>query len=104
MVASEPVFKVLTNAEWSAFKESGLFAGNAADIKDGYIHLAKKTQLERVVQKHYKGVKALWLIEFAGPEFLSGLSWEPASNGDHYPHLYGDVLKYPDVGSVEAVS
>jgi len=96
------VYKILTDAEMTAFKASGIFKGNLADNKDGYIHLSEKSQVERVIEKYYKDVSPLWVAEFRGTDFLDKLKWEPASNGDLYPHLYGSFLKYVDVARVQS--
>ncbi len=94
---SESVFKVLTDPEWKSFQQAGVFSGNDSDIKDGYIHLSKRLQLDHVIEKYYYDIKPVWVIEFADPRFLSSLKWEPASDGQLYPHLYGAALNYTDV-------
>jgi uncharacterized protein (DUF952 family) len=97
MQSSEAVYKVFTEAEWQAFQSSGTFAGNAADISDGYIHLSKKIQLQRVIDKYYRDAGPVVVAEFADPSLLKKLKWEPASNGDLYPHLYGESLVFSGV-------
>ena len=52
---TEPLFafKVLTRAQWSVFRETGVFAGAPVDIADGYIHLSARDQVAETVAKYF---------------------------------------------------
>lgn len=96
-----PVIKLLRAAEWAAFEASGRFAGSADDLRDGFIHLSTPEQVAGTRAKWFAdepGVVELTLdAEALGPE----LRWEPARNGDVYPHLYR-VLQRGEVVAVAA--
>jgi uncharacterized protein (DUF952 family) len=89
-------YKVLTADEMAALERDGEFAGSAADLADGYIHLSTAGQLTATVDKHYAGQGDLHVaavdLEAQGPS----LGWEPSRGGDLFPHLYG-VLRLDTV-------
>jgi uncharacterized protein (DUF952 family) len=88
-------YKILTVTEFEKFAKDKVFIGTPLDIKDGYIHMSStKEQMERVKQKYYKDQK-IYLLEI-DLDKLNNVKFEPISNGDIYPHLYGD-LKIDDV-------
>ncbi len=95
-VQPKAVFKILTKIGWGILQDDWRYHGNEADRRDGYIHLSKEDQLERVIEKYYRGVRPLYIVEFRSQEFLESLEWEPASNGDFYPHLYDSPIKWKD--------
>ena len=94
---AKAVYKILTQSQWAQFQADGFFQGNSADLNDGFIHLSKQDQLDRVIKKYYKGISPIYIIEFSQAEFLESLVWEAASNGDLYPHLYESRLEIEGV-------
>ena len=97
---SEPVYKILRKSEWKAFQDEGVFLGSEADVRDGFIHLSKADQLDRVIKKYFNNIVPLYIVKFKEKAFLKKLKWEKASNGDLYPHYYG-FLSIQDVNGFE---
>ncbi len=97
-----PIFKILTEEQYAAFNESGIFAGSEIDIKDGYIHMSKEDQLERILNKYFAG-QDIVIAEIDFEALKSEIKWEPASNGDLFPHLYRP-LQLSEVVSAETHS
>lgn len=92
-------YKLLLPAEWEQFQKDKEFHGTTMDIRDGYIHMSETTeQMIRVKEKYYKDTK-MYLVKI-DPKKLSNLKYEPASNGDLYPHEYG-ILRLDSVLSAE---
>jgi uncharacterized protein (DUF952 family) len=58
------VYKVCSVSEWEEANKINFFLGSAIDIKDGFIHLSTKDQLEVTVSKHFAGQTKLLLIGF----------------------------------------
>jgi len=81
------IYKVLTLEEWDSFSQVGEFTGSPIDIKDGYIHMSKKEQLDRILKKYFSG-KEVMIAEVDYEAIESEIKWEAASNGDLFPHLY----------------
>lgn len=94
-------YKILTITEFDKFTKEKIFLGTPLDIKDGYIHMSStKKQMERVKQKYYKDQK-IYLLEI-DLDKLNNVKFEPISNGDIYPHQYGE-LKLTDIISSEII-
>ena len=68
------VYKIFIESEWQLFKETGLFKGSADDLRDGFIHLSTKEQLDGVIERFFSDKKPLYVADFSTPEFLKRLS------------------------------
>jgi uncharacterized protein (DUF952 family) len=53
--------------------------------------LSAAHQLAGTLAKHYKGQTDLVLITFNADALGPKLKWEPARDGDLFPHLYADL-------------
>lgn len=94
-------YKILTLPEADSFLADGSTRGSPLDIKDGYIHMCSThSQVERVLNKYYSGTDVR--IATISLEGLENVKFEPISNGDLYPHLYG-VLPYSSVKALDTV-
>jgi uncharacterized protein (DUF952 family) len=83
---SDPVFKILTQAEWRGLQSAGEFIGSELDCGDGYIHLSTAEQWPETAARHFAGRSRLVLaaVETEGLE----VRWEPSRGGALFPHLY----------------
>lgn len=88
----EVLYKVCGGAEWDAAKRAGSYAGSADDRRDGYIHMSSRRQLPRTLSRFFAAQAGLVLLAIDGQSLGAGLRWEPAGNGDLFPHLYGPLL------------
>ncbi len=87
------IFKILTPSEWEAFKHDGSFRGSPMDLKDGFIHASLDDQKERILQKFFKGIRPVVMIEI-NPKLLTEGSLKIEANkpgGDQYPHIYRQI-------------
>ena len=84
------IYKICTAETWQHALQKGLLEGTERDLQDGYIHFSTREQLQDTLQKHYSGQSALFVLAVAvEPLAKTGdLKWEPARNGDMFPHLY----------------
>ena len=85
------IYKVCNNNEWKKALEVGCYKGSEIDIKDGYIHFSTKEQLKETVDKHFKKQENLIIITFNTTDLVENIKWEPARNGDLFPHYYGFI-------------
>lgn len=97
----QPVYKILREQEWQEFQSQGCFNGSKDDLRDGFIHLSKADQVERVIKKYFSTEHPIYIVKFENVDFLKRLVWELASNGDLYPHLYNASLSIDEVASFE---
>ena len=95
------VYKILRAEEWKIFEETGEFYGSKDDLKDGFIHLSKKEQVQIVLDKYFVDERPIYIVEFADEKMLSELVWEKARSGDIYPHLYNKPLEFSKKSNVQ---
>lgn len=94
MSAARPqvAYKVLTGAELATLERDGSFAGSPADLRDGFVHLSTRAQLEATLAKHFAGQADLHIATVDLTSFGGTLKWEPARDGQDFPHLYEPLL------------
>jgi uncharacterized protein (DUF952 family) len=92
-------FKVFTDDQWVQFLQTGVFAGSPIDIADGYIHLSTGEQLEGTLARHFSGQTGLVIAEIDLGCLETKVRWEPARNGDLFPHVYGKIDRAAVIGS-----
>ena len=97
----DSVYKIFTESEWKLFQETGQFKGSADDLRDGFIHLSTKEQVDGVIERFFSGKHPLYMAEFSGPDFLQRLKWEVSASNEIYPHLYGSDLLISEVSSFD---
>lgn len=85
------IYKIETTEIWQAAKATGIYQGSPADTADGFIHFSTATQLAGTLEKHFAGRSDLRLIAFDAKSLGPDLLWEPARNGDLFPHLYAPL-------------
>jgi uncharacterized protein (DUF952 family) len=83
------IFKICPSEDWMAAEASGTYRGSEHDRRDGFIHFSTATQLAGTLAKHYAGRADLLLIAVDADALGHALRWEPARDGDLFPHLYG---------------
>jgi uncharacterized protein (DUF952 family) len=92
-------FKILTAAEWAAFRAGGRFDGSPADVADGFIHLSAANQVEGTLARHYAGQSGLVLVEVDLDAVGEAVRWEESRGGALFPHLYGALPMSALVGT-----
>ncbi|MBA2125521.1 DUF952 domain-containing protein [Hyphomicrobium methylovorum] len=83
------VYKIARASEWNAAAAAGLFLGSPDDVRDGFIHLSSKEQLQGTLDKHFSGQNDLVLIAFEEQSLAPELKWEASRGGALFPHYYG---------------
>ncbi|MFO0476791.1 MAG: DUF952 domain-containing protein [Alphaproteobacteria bacterium] len=82
------VYKILRAREWQAFRETGVFAGSADDLRDGFIHLSARDQVEGTRAKYFAAEPDIVILRASATQLGSELRWEPSRGGVLFPHLY----------------
>lgn len=86
-----PIYKVCGRSEWETAVVSGQYAGSDHDRQDGFIHLSTGAQLGNTLAKHFPERDDLLLVAIDSEMLGGALKWEPARDGDLFPHLYGEL-------------
>ncbi len=82
------VYKILRAREWQAFRETGVFAGSADDLRDGFIHLSARDQVEGTRAKYFAAEPDIVVLRVPTAQLGADLRWEPSRGGALFPHLY----------------
>ena len=85
------VYKIATSKDWAAAIATGAFTGSADDVRDGYIHLSTKAQLDVTANKYFTGARDLVLVAIPASSLGSALVFEPSRGGELFPHYYGSL-------------
>ena len=83
------IYKVCPPKIWEKAIKNGAFIGAGIDLTDGYIHFSSKNQVQPTIDLHFIGHKTLNLIAVWSHNL--DIKWEPARNGQLFPHLYGPL-------------
>jgi uncharacterized protein (DUF952 family) len=98
-------YKILTIQQWQEFQNKKTFYGSEMDVKDGFIHLSFKNQIDGIREKFFKNKKELVLVSLYGStlnnEYLKIEANKPG--GNQYPHYYS-TLKLEMVIDVKVTS
>ena len=84
------LFKIFTGQQWAVFCAEQSFGGSADDLRDGFVHLSNKDQLQATLDKYFANIGPVVVAEFA-PAMLEDpkLKWEKSRGGQLFPHYYG---------------
>ncbi len=87
------LLKIFRAGEWEALQRDGAFAGSPDDVRDGFIHLSTEAQLAGTLEKHFAGEDGLVIAEVLVPPGDPALRFEPARDGQPFPHLYRPLAR-----------
>lgn len=89
---TKTAFKILTAAQWSAWRASGTFTGAAIDLTDGYIHLSTaQTAGETYARYFADSPDKLVVAEVDLAQLGDSVKWEASRGGELFPHVYGAI-------------
>lgn len=83
------IYRLVGEAEWTAARAAGAFAGSEHDRRDGFLHFSTAEQAAETAAKHYAGRADLILLAVDPAALTAPLKWEPSRGGALFPHLYG---------------
>ncbi len=85
------IYHMCRRDEWRAAEGQGRYFGSSQDIAEGFIHFSTASQVAASAAKHRAGQANLVLLEVVADDLGDALKWEPARDGDLFPHLYGPL-------------
>jgi uncharacterized protein (DUF952 family) len=80
------IYKICPASIWGEAKTRGIFEGWGIDLIDGYIHFSTAEQVAQTAARHFVGQRDLVLVTVDATHL--SITWEPARDGDLFPHLY----------------
>lgn len=86
------IYPITTEKEWAAYQDDTEYAPAAFET-EGFIHASRVGQLEGVVKRYYAGKNDLLLLRIDERKLSCDLIYEPSTNKELYPHLYGKLNK-----------
>ena len=91
MSYEELIYHICRSDEWVAATVKKIYKGSSQDQADGFIHFSTRTQIIGSAAKHRAQQDNLILLEVDPAALGPLLKWEPARDGNKFPHLYGDL-------------
>jgi uncharacterized protein (DUF952 family) len=86
---TQMIYHMCRADEWAAATKTGTYRGSSQDLADGFIHFSTAAQIVESAKRHRAGQDGLLLVVVDADKLGDRVKWEPARNGDLFPHLYG---------------
>lgn len=84
------LFHITSQTDWERAVTQGRYQPQSLH-DEGFIHLSTEAQWPRTAARFYRGRTDLVLLAIDPSALTSEVRYEPA-HGDHFPHLFGDLL------------
>lgn len=83
------IYHITLAERWDVANESGHYVADSLDT-EGFIHCSTVEQVERSLNRFYKGHPEVLLLQIDPERLASELKYEPA-HGEDFPHIYGPL-------------
>lgn len=84
------IYHIVLPEVWEEFKNREFYKAESLDT-EGFIHCSFVQQIEGVLERYYKGVNEVLILEIDSDKLTSKLVNEPSTNDEVYPHIYGEI-------------
>lgn len=86
------IYHIVPAADWQQYESKPDY--EAASLQsEGFIHLSQKEQVAGTLSRYYQNVPDLLLLHIDTDKLTHELKYEPSTNGELFPHLYGPLNK-----------
>jgi uncharacterized protein (DUF952 family) len=85
------IYKILSQAEWTAALGQGRFDGAGVDLADGFMHFSTAGQVGETARRYFAHQPDLVVLEVESEPLAPDLKWEPSRGGELFPHLYASL-------------
>ncbi|GAB4035314.1 DUF952 domain-containing protein [Spirosoma gilvum] len=86
------IYHIVPAADWARYENEPVY--EAASLQtEGFIHLSKKEQVDGTLSRYYQNVPDLLLLHVDTEKLTYELRYEPSTNNEEFPHLYGPLNK-----------
>jgi len=86
------IFHIVTQERWTKYADSDVYEAGSL-MEEGFIHCSFEHQLVGVIERYYSDRHDLLVLEIEPTRLASELIEEPSTNGEIYPHIYGQINK-----------
>lgn len=84
------IYHIVLPEVWEKFKDKKFYEAESLQT-EGFIHCSFAEQIEAVLQRYYKDVAKVLILTIDTEKLKSKLVEEPSTNGEIYPHVYGEI-------------
>ena len=86
------VYHITTQTRWNLLENDTYFAPEAY-AREKFIHCCEKHQVDGVLSRYFSGADNLLILSLDENELEHKLIYEPSTNQELFPHLYGMINK-----------
>ena len=84
------IYHVTTRADWQQQANAATY--EAASLHtEGFIHLPEAHQVAGVLHRYYQNTPDLLLLHVNPDKLAATLTYEPTTDNELFPHLYGPI-------------
>lgn len=91
MQSHEFVYRLIEPENWNKAKVKMTLPYAEIDQRDGFLHLSTFEQMLATAERYYGHVEELIALEIPLAAITEMVRFEKASNGEAFPHLYGEL-------------
>jgi uncharacterized protein (DUF952 family) len=84
------IYHVMLPEAWNARQSDEAITADSLTA-EGFIHCSSAEQLEGVLERYFGGVSRVVILEIDPDKLSSKLVFEPSTNNEVYPHVYGPI-------------
>ena len=86
------IYHIVPAIVWKEYESKSEY--EATSLKtEGFIHLSQKEQVAGTLNRYYQNAMDLLLLHVETDKLTHELKYEPSTNGELFPHLYGPLNK-----------
>lgn len=94
------IYHITSKNWWEGFSNQPFFS--SPDLhREGFIHCSTNEQVAATLQRYYANQKELLLLHIDPTLLTAELKYEAATDGQLFPHVYGNINKDAIVNIVE---
>lgn len=85
------IYHVTTEHQWAEAQQRGFYEAPSLHT-EGFIHFSRREQVKGVLQRYYRDITGLVVLEVEESELKAPMIYETsASINEEFPHLYGPL-------------
>lgn len=84
------ILHILSRSDWAHAQAVGTYHATSID-SEGFIHFSTAAQVQQTANNYYQGHNDLVVLVIDTDKIQHELKWELASNGQKFPHVYGEL-------------
>ncbi|MEZ5306260.1 MAG: DUF952 domain-containing protein [Pyrinomonadaceae bacterium] len=93
----EKIYHVVLPERWAELDEAEDYVHESL-AAEGFIHCSFRDQVDAVIERYYRDVRSLIVLEIDPEKLTSELLIEPSTGGEKYPHIYGAINRSAVIG------